>query len=220
MTIYTKLFTPSYFRTFSALFKMCLCYQGRRVPLRFTLAPGFHISRLWRFIATFCAMPPAIPQLLNSSTPQLLNSSTPQLLNSSTPQLLNSSTPQLLNSSTPQLLNSSTPQLLNSSTPQLLNSSTPQLLTSSTPQLALHKKSPVIARCGFAARCEARLCLARSFRKKIWGYAPGAAFGQKLRTQALMRRATGAEYDSQGQAPNNVRRVAPGKRAPDRAWCY
>jgi len=29
--------------------------QGRRVPLRFTLAPGFHISRLWRFIATFCA---------------------------------------------------------------------------------------------------------------------------------------------------------------------
>src|ERR1043166_2442285 len=160
---------------------MCLCYQGRRVPLRFTLAPGFHISRLWRFIATFCAMPPAIPQLLNSSTPQLLNSSTPQLLNSSTPQLLNSSTPQLLNSS--------------------------------TPQLALHKKSPVIARCGFAARCEARLCLARSFRKKIWGYAPGAAFGQKLRTQALMRRATGAEYDSQGQAPNNVRRVAPGKRA-------
>src|ERR1051326_1023640 len=99
-------------------------------------------------------------------------------------------------SSTPQLLNSSTPQLLNSSTPQLLNSSTPQLLNSSTPQLDLHKKSPVIARCGFAARCEARLCLARSFRKKIWGYAPGAAFGQKLRAPDLMRRAT-----------------APGKRA-------
>jgi len=31
--------------------------QGRRVPLRFTLAPGFHISRRWRFIATFYAMP-------------------------------------------------------------------------------------------------------------------------------------------------------------------
>ncbi|HEY6215710.1 MAG TPA: hypothetical protein VIW74_03560, partial [Pyrinomonadaceae bacterium] len=31
------------FRTFSALFKIFLSYQGRRVPLRFTLAPGFYI---------------------------------------------------------------------------------------------------------------------------------------------------------------------------------
>jgi hypothetical protein len=37
------------FRTFSALFKIFLCYQGRRVPLRFTLAPGYYISRLWRW---------------------------------------------------------------------------------------------------------------------------------------------------------------------------
>jgi len=27
--------------------------------------------------------------------------------------------------------------------------------------------------------------------------------------------AKGAEYDSQGQAPNNVRRVAPGRNAKD-----
>ena len=27
--------------------------QGRRVPLRFTLAPGFHIARLWRSVAKF-----------------------------------------------------------------------------------------------------------------------------------------------------------------------
>ena len=25
-----------------------LCYQGRRAPLRFALAPGFNIPRLWR----------------------------------------------------------------------------------------------------------------------------------------------------------------------------
>jgi hypothetical protein len=25
--------------------------QGRRAPLRFALAPGFHISRLWRYTA-------------------------------------------------------------------------------------------------------------------------------------------------------------------------
>src|ERR1051326_4709060 len=37
------------FRTFSALFKIFLCYQGRRVPLRFTLAPGYSISRLRRW---------------------------------------------------------------------------------------------------------------------------------------------------------------------------
>src|ERR1051326_8348181 len=37
------------FRTFSALFKLFLCYQGRRVPLRFTLAPGYYISRLRRW---------------------------------------------------------------------------------------------------------------------------------------------------------------------------
>ena len=29
----------------------CCIIQGRRVPLRFTLAPGFHISRLWRWVA-------------------------------------------------------------------------------------------------------------------------------------------------------------------------
>src|ERR1041385_3555330 len=47
------------FRTFSALFKLFLCYQGRRVPLRFTLAPGYYISRLrrWAFALAilFCA---------------------------------------------------------------------------------------------------------------------------------------------------------------------
>src|ERR1041385_2147196 len=37
------------FRTFSALFKLFLCYQGRRVPLRFTLAPGYYISHLRRW---------------------------------------------------------------------------------------------------------------------------------------------------------------------------
>jgi hypothetical protein len=37
------------FRTFSARFKINPCNQGRRVPLRFTLAPGFHIPRLWRW---------------------------------------------------------------------------------------------------------------------------------------------------------------------------
>src|ERR1051326_2805333 len=37
------------FRTFSALFKIFLCYQGRRVPLRFTLVPCYYISRLWRW---------------------------------------------------------------------------------------------------------------------------------------------------------------------------
>src|ERR1051326_2210884 len=37
------------FRTFSALFKLFLCYQGRRVPLRFTLAPGYYIARLRRW---------------------------------------------------------------------------------------------------------------------------------------------------------------------------
>jgi hypothetical protein len=37
------------FRTFSARFKINPGNQGRRVPLRFTLAPGFHIARLWRW---------------------------------------------------------------------------------------------------------------------------------------------------------------------------
>ena len=27
-----------------------LVYQGRRAPLRFALAPGYHIPRLWRFV--------------------------------------------------------------------------------------------------------------------------------------------------------------------------
>jgi hypothetical protein len=33
------------------------CNQGRRVPLRFTLAPGFHIARLWRWHWRLCAKP-------------------------------------------------------------------------------------------------------------------------------------------------------------------
>jgi len=33
--------------------------------------------------------------------------------------------------------------------------------------------------------------------------------------QAVGLSAEGAEYDSQGQAPNNVRRVAPGKATQD-----
>jgi|GEM_PF-425430 len=37
------------FRTFSAPFKLFPCIQGRRVPLRFMLAPGYYISRLRRF---------------------------------------------------------------------------------------------------------------------------------------------------------------------------
>src|ERR1051325_11462718 len=37
------------FRTFSALFKLFLVNQGRRVPLRFTLAPGYYIPRLRRW---------------------------------------------------------------------------------------------------------------------------------------------------------------------------
>jgi hypothetical protein len=36
------------FRTFSALSNCFPRYQGRRVPLRFTLAPGYYISRLRR----------------------------------------------------------------------------------------------------------------------------------------------------------------------------
>jgi hypothetical protein len=44
------------FRTFSALFKIFLGYQGRRVPLRFTLAPGYYISRLWRFTLVLLAL--------------------------------------------------------------------------------------------------------------------------------------------------------------------
>ena len=28
--------------------RFCCVYQGRRAPLRFALAPGYHISRLWR----------------------------------------------------------------------------------------------------------------------------------------------------------------------------
>jgi hypothetical protein len=38
--------------------------------------------------------------------------------------------------------------------------------------------------------------------------------GHSPAPKALINRASaeGAEYESQGQAPNNVRRVAPGKR--------
>ena len=30
---------------------LLVCYQGRRAPLRFALAPGCHIPRRWRFEA-------------------------------------------------------------------------------------------------------------------------------------------------------------------------
>jgi hypothetical protein len=33
----------------SALDQIVFSHQGRRAALRFALAPGFHISRLWRF---------------------------------------------------------------------------------------------------------------------------------------------------------------------------
>src|SRR6185503_11440024 len=32
---------------------LIVCYQGRRAPLRFALAPGCHISRRWRSLPTF-----------------------------------------------------------------------------------------------------------------------------------------------------------------------
>jgi hypothetical protein len=44
------------FRTFSAPFKLFPCIQGRRVPLRFMLAPGYYISRLWRFTLVLLAL--------------------------------------------------------------------------------------------------------------------------------------------------------------------
>jgi hypothetical protein len=44
-------------RAFSAGPDLFVSYQGRRAPLRFTLAPGFHIPRLWRSVSGFCAKP-------------------------------------------------------------------------------------------------------------------------------------------------------------------
>jgi hypothetical protein len=41
----------------SALYHIFFSPQGRRASLRFPLAPGFYISRLWRSISTFCAKP-------------------------------------------------------------------------------------------------------------------------------------------------------------------
>jgi len=42
------------FRFFRQTLQASLCFvvlnQGRRAPLRFALAPGFHISRRWRLI--------------------------------------------------------------------------------------------------------------------------------------------------------------------------
>jgi len=35
---------------FQCSVQLFLCYQGRRVPLRFTLAPGYYMSRLRRFM--------------------------------------------------------------------------------------------------------------------------------------------------------------------------
>ena len=37
----------------SGLERLIVCYQGRRAPLRFALAPGSHISRRWRSVPTF-----------------------------------------------------------------------------------------------------------------------------------------------------------------------
>src|SRR5678816_3806159 len=37
------------FRPFRPRSRVVLVYQGRRAPLRFALAPGFHISRRWRY---------------------------------------------------------------------------------------------------------------------------------------------------------------------------
>jgi hypothetical protein len=37
----------------SGLERLIVCYQGRRAPLRFALAPGSHISRRWRSVQTF-----------------------------------------------------------------------------------------------------------------------------------------------------------------------
>jgi hypothetical protein len=46
---------PKYYGYYalSALDQIVFSYQGRRAPLRFALAPGFHISRLWRSVSTF-----------------------------------------------------------------------------------------------------------------------------------------------------------------------
>jgi hypothetical protein len=43
----------------SALDQIVSLTRGDRAPLRFALAPGFHISRLWRSVSTFFAKPPA-----------------------------------------------------------------------------------------------------------------------------------------------------------------
>jgi hypothetical protein len=57
---------PKYFlriTPFSGLDRFGCLYQGRRAPLRFALAPGFHIPRLWRcdvfraFDAATCSAP-------------------------------------------------------------------------------------------------------------------------------------------------------------------
>jgi hypothetical protein len=37
----------------SALDQIVFSNQGRRAPLHFALAPGFHIPRLWRSVSTF-----------------------------------------------------------------------------------------------------------------------------------------------------------------------
>jgi hypothetical protein len=54
-----RLERPKYhgYYALSALDQIVFSHQGRRAPLRFALAPGFHISRLWRSISTFCAKP-------------------------------------------------------------------------------------------------------------------------------------------------------------------
>jgi hypothetical protein len=40
---------------FQVLFDRAYRNQGRRTSLCSALAPGFHISRLWRSVSTFCA---------------------------------------------------------------------------------------------------------------------------------------------------------------------
>ena len=45
------------FSALQALLFALAATQGRRAPLRFALAPGFHIPRLWRSVSSFEANP-------------------------------------------------------------------------------------------------------------------------------------------------------------------
>jgi hypothetical protein len=54
MKLFSRPVRPKYlhfeicYSALSGLVGFFLTYQGRRAPLRCALAPGFHISRLWR----------------------------------------------------------------------------------------------------------------------------------------------------------------------------